>query len=77
MQEIFCKLKLFQFKFSDDIVTFSNVEQEVLRQDDVYHTSKDLTATGNDLKAKTFLDGNFEMFLNQDVEGILSCCYYC
>jgi hypothetical protein len=55
--------------FADDSVTFTDVEQEVLQQEEVYQIYKDLTAAANYLEAKAFLNRNVEMFLNEKDEG--------
>jgi hypothetical protein len=55
----------------DDSVTFTDVEKEVLQQEEVYQIYKDLTAAANYLEAKAFLNRNVEMFLNEKAEGIL------
>ncbi len=53
----------------DDTFTFTNVEQEVLKQEEVYRAFKGLSAEGNHVEAKAFLKRNVELFLNEKAEG--------
>jgi hypothetical protein len=59
----------------DDTFTFTNVEQEVLRQELVYKAFKDLSTEGNHLEAKAFLKRKVEIFLKQKGKSKLSCCH--